>query len=87
MRKIEVDASTAEALEKRAAERGTTVAAIVSEFVLLDRESPAMPAEELAELDRRWARIKAGGATVPHERVARWLETWGEPDSKPWPEE
>jgi len=44
-------------------------------------------AAELAELDRRWASIKAGEATVPHEKVAKWLKTWGEPDSKPWPEE
>ena len=86
MRKIEVDEATAQALERRAAEMGTSVAAVVSELVLLDRPTPVSPAE-LAELDRRWAKIKAGEATVPHEEVASWLETSGEPNSEPWPGE
>ena len=83
MRKIEVDEATAQALERRAAEMGTSVAAVVSELVLLDRPTPVSP----AELDRRWAKIKAGEATVPHEEVASWLETSGEPNSEPWPGE
>ena len=33
------------------------------------------------------AKIKAGEATVPHEGVASWLETSGEPNSEPWPGE
>jgi len=87
MRKIEVDEATAQILERRAAEIGTSVAAVVSELVLLDQQPMPVSAAELAELDRRWASIKAGEATVPHEKVAKWLKTWGEPDSKPWPEE
>jgi len=83
MRKIEVDEATA--LERRAAEIGTSVAAVVSELVLRDQSETASAAE-LAELDRRWAKIKNGEATVPHEKVAKWLESWGDPGSKPWRE-
>jgi hypothetical protein len=86
MRKIEVDEATAQALERRAAEMGISVAAVVSELVLLDRPTAVSPAE-LAELDGRWARIKAGEATIPHEKVGSWLETWGDPNSEPWPGE
>jgi predicted transcriptional regulator len=42
-------------------------------------------ADDLAELDRQWAEIESGAVlTVPHEKVARWLETWGTADFKPW---
>jgi predicted transcriptional regulator len=44
----------------------------------------AIDPDELAELDRRWAAIEAGEATVPHEEVVRWLETWGSPTFTPW---
>jgi predicted transcriptional regulator len=40
--------------------------------------------EDIGELDRQWAVIKAGEPTVPHEDVARWLQTWGTPAFKPW---
>jgi predicted transcriptional regulator len=33
--------------------------------------------EQIAELDRRWARVVAGEPTVDHDEVVRWLETWG----------
>jgi predicted transcriptional regulator len=40
---------------------------------------------EIAALDRLWAEIESGAvSTVPHQEVARWLETWGTPDFKPW---
>ena len=41
---------------------------------------------ELAELDRQWASINSGEATVPHEQVVEWLQTWGTPAFKPWRE-
>jgi len=41
---------------------------------------------ELADLDAQWAAIEASESTVPHEQVARWLETWGTPAFKPWHE-
>lgn len=46
--------------------------------------SAAIDLDELAELERRWAAIEAGEATVPHDRVVRWLETWGTPAFRPW---
>jgi hypothetical protein len=85
MRKIEVYGVTTGALETRATKNGTSVAEVVSALVLLDQHPTNILDEELAELDRRWARIQAGEPAVPHERVAKWLETWGQPDSKPWP--
>ncbi len=83
-RKIEVDEATAAALEARAAARGTSVASIVSELVALEDEVlPAGPGE-IVELDRRWASVRAGEETVRHDRVVRWLETWGTQSGKPW---
>ena len=88
MRKIEVDEATARALEKRAAESGTSVGMLVSELLLRERHPATISDKELAELDRQWARIQAGEeTTVPHEEVEKWLETWGKPGSKPWPVE
>jgi predicted transcriptional regulator len=40
--------------------------------------------EELAGLDRQWAAIKNGEATIPHAEVLRWLQTWGTPAFGPW---
>jgi predicted transcriptional regulator len=81
-RTIEIDAATADELEARAATRGVSVGEMVAELVALDDTS--MPSEDAAELDRQWAEIEAGAPTVPHEKVARWLETWGTPAFKPW---
>ena len=44
----------------------------------------ASNADQIAELDRRWATIEAGEATVAHEKVVRWLKTWGTPAFRPW---
>jgi predicted transcriptional regulator len=47
--------------------------------------TPSIDEADIAELDRQWAEIKSGAvSTVPHEKVARWLETWGTPAFKPW---
>ena len=56
---IEIDSATAAALKTRAAERGVSVSQLVAELVPL-----AIDDEALAELDRRWAVIEKGGATV-----------------------
>jgi predicted transcriptional regulator len=83
---IEVDKATADKLKERAAELGMTVkeflAAIASETGVV-RVDPG----EIAELDRRWAKIEAGTRTVRNEEVVRWLETWGTPQFKPWREQ
>ncbi|MFL5060228.1 MAG: hypothetical protein ACJ8DQ_09105 [Xanthobacteraceae bacterium] len=86
MKTIEIDEHTAEVLEAQAAARGVTIGQVVADLVaFIDPQVPA-DAEELAELDRQWAAIEAGEPTIPHEQVARWLETWGTPAFKPWHE-
>jgi predicted transcriptional regulator len=86
VRTIEVDAAIADTLETRAGERGMTVGALVAELVaFVDSHAPVQD-DEIAELDRSWAAIEAGQPTVPHAEVVRWLETWGTPAFKPWPE-
>lgn len=83
-RTIEIDAATADELEARASQRGVSVGQMVAELVALDDSSAPVDAADIAELDRQWAEIEAGAPTVPHEKVARWLETWGTPAFKPW---
>jgi hypothetical protein len=76
---IEVDPATAAALKTRAAERGVSVSELVAELV------PMAPDDEaVAELDRRWAAIKAGQKTIPQADIEAWLRTWGTPDFRPW---
>jgi len=82
--KIEVDERTADVLQARAAELGVTVSELIAELATLDSEPIAVESEEIAELDRRWNKIEAGQPTVPHERVVRWLRTWGTPRFRPW---
>jgi hypothetical protein len=38
----------------------------------------------VAELETQWRAIQSGEASVPHDKVARWLSTWGTPAFKPW---
>jgi predicted transcriptional regulator len=82
-RTIEIDAATANELEARAATRGVSVREMVAELVA-DEAALSADGDDIAELDRQWAAIEAGTATVPHDKVARWLETWGTPAFKPW---
>jgi hypothetical protein len=82
--KIEVDERTADVLHARAAERGMSVSELVAEFVTLDSEPIVVESNEIAELDRRWNAIEAGQPTVPHERVVRWLRTWGTLRFRQW---
>jgi predicted transcriptional regulator len=81
MRKIEVDEATALVLERRAADRGLSVADLLAE---LAAEDPAASEEDIAELDRRWADAQRAGGTVPHDEVVDWLKTWGTPAYRPW---
>lgn len=76
---IELDSETAAALKTRAAERGVSVSQLVAELVPLAIDDTA-----IAELDRRWAAVEKGAATVPHADVERWLRTWGTPEFRPW---
>jgi predicted transcriptional regulator len=82
---IEVDKTTADLLKVRAAERGMSVAEFLTEVAT--ESGPVEPdAADIAELDRRWAKVKSGGATVPHDDVVRWLDTWGTSAFRPWRE-
>jgi predicted transcriptional regulator len=81
---IEVDAATAAALRGKAAAQGMTVSELVADMTALAATPVALPFAELAELDRQWTSVKEDEATVPHEDVARWLQTWGTPAFKPW---
>jgi predicted transcriptional regulator len=78
---IELDSAIASALKSRAAERGVSVSQLVAELIPL-----AVDDEAIAELDRRWAVVEKGAATVPHADVERWLRSWGTPDFRPWSE-
>ena len=82
--KIEIDEQTADVLHARAAELGVTVSELVAELATLDSQPIAVDSDEIAELDRRWKKIEAGQPTVPHERVVRWLRTWGTPRFRRW---
>jgi predicted transcriptional regulator len=79
LRSTEVDSETANALSKRATERGVSVAELVAELVPL-----AVDDAVIAELDRRWAAVQRGEATVPHSEVERWLKSWGTPEFRAW---
>ena len=82
-RLIEIDEQTAIALEERAAERGLSAPDLVAEMTALTwPERPS--ADDIAELDRRWARIEAGEPTIANDAVVRWLRTWGTPAFKSW---
>lgn len=81
---IEVDERTADALQIRAAELGMTVSELVAELATLDSDPVAVESDEIAELDRRGKKIEAGAPTIRHERVVRWLRTWGTPGFRPW---
>ena len=79
-----MDKQTADVLQTRAAELGITVPQLIAELAALDSDPREAEAEEIADLDRRLAKATQG-ARVPHERVVRWLRTWGTPRFRPWP--
>jgi hypothetical protein len=81
---IELDEAIATALKERANQRGMTVPDLLAEFVREDREPIDVDADQIVELDRRWAAVEAEQQTVPNDKVVRWLETWGTPAYKPW---
>jgi len=95
-RTIEIDAKTAELLEKRAASEGMSVADLLAE-VFADQELPpdleAMRAagqgpwspEALAEDVRELAEFKRTGIGVPWEEVSAWMKSWGTPNELPMP--
>jgi predicted transcriptional regulator len=83
-RTIELDEATAAALKERADERGVTVPDLLAGYLNEDHAPVDVDADQVAELDRRWSTVQAGQSTVRHEKVVRWLETWGTPTFEPW---
>jgi predicted RNA-binding Zn ribbon-like protein len=86
LRKIEVDDTTATALEARAAAVGVTVSELIVQLVSSAGGSATVSPDELTQLDRQWAAIKAGEPTVAHDNVVRWLDTWGTSGFRLWQE-
>ena len=76
-RMIELDVATAETLQGRAAAQGLSVSELVAGMVALSGTPDSVSAADLADLEREWAAVKAGDATVPHDDVAQWLQSWG----------
>jgi predicted transcriptional regulator len=81
---IAIDKHTADVLHSRAAELGLTVPELIAELATLDSAPREAEADEIAELDRRYA-TATEGSRVPHERVVQWLRTWGTPRFRQWP--
>jgi predicted transcriptional regulator len=81
---IELDEATAAALKKRADERGVSVPDLVAQYLDEDQAPVDGDTEQVRELDRRWAAVQAGQPTVKHEKVVRWLDSWGTSAFKPW---
>jgi hypothetical protein len=84
--KIEVDERTAELLRGRAAELGVTVSELVAELATLDGDPVLVESHDIADLDRRWTKVEDGAPTIPHDRVIRWLRTWGTSRFRRWPD-
>jgi hypothetical protein len=94
-RKIEVDASTAEALEAQAVARGQTISELLADLVSNDPSpdlelmraagrGPWSP-EVLAEDARRFADFQRTHEGVPWEEVKAWMKSWGTPNELPPP--
>lgn len=96
-RKIEVDAETADLLEKRAAARGVSISELIADLAGLESALPgdlrAMRMEGtgpwapdiLAEDARRLAQFQHSRKAVPWEEVRAWMENWGTSDERPPP--
>jgi predicted transcriptional regulator len=74
----------ADRVRAAAAESGESVETVVGRALEAWLEDNAEDARALQQLERRWAAVQAGEATVSHDAVARWLDTWGEAGFKPW---
>jgi hypothetical protein len=97
LRKIEIDAETAAALELRAAAQGISVSKLVADLVSAEGSLPpdleSMRAqgrgpwapEMLAEDARQFADFERGREGVPWEEVKKWMQSWGSPNQLPAP--
>jgi hypothetical protein len=96
LRKIEVEAKTADALEAEAASRGISVSRLLDEWMSGDdvpsdlnvlREEGRGPwaPEVLAEDARRLAEFDRTREGIPWSEVKAWMESWGTPQELPPP--
>ena len=81
---VTIDTDTAARIENRAGEIGVTPAQFVAELVRSEEGGDHVDSSVVEDLETRWAEVEAGGETIPHEDVRRWLKTWGTSDFKPW---
>jgi predicted transcriptional regulator len=85
LRQIEVEVSTAEVLEARAAEQGVTVSEVVAEIVAVMDFSADIEWPDAAEDLRRYYEFKRTGEAVPLNEVKAWVESWGSENELPAP--
>ena len=98
MRKIEVDAETAELLEARAAALGISVSALLAELagnepvlppplahLRTNGEGPWVAGNRVADDARRLAEFERTRIGVPWDEARAWLESWGTPNALPPP--
>ena len=97
VRKIEVDARTADLLEARAAARGVSVSELLADLACNEQVLPADLAEmrtrgqgpwspeALAEDARRLAEFERTREGVPWDEIKAWMESWGTPNELPAP--
>ncbi|MCK9992987.1 MAG: hypothetical protein Dbin4_01507 [Alphaproteobacteria bacterium] len=83
---VKLDEVTYDRLRQLAAARQRTphwlMKQAIQQFLEREEEAEAIRKDSL----ERWQRFEADGATVPHQTVEAWLETWGSPDEAAWPD-
>jgi hypothetical protein len=96
LRKIEVDAETADVLEARAKARGMSISELLADLAGEESLSPAMEAmrssgdgpwapQILAQDARRLAEFKRTRQGVPWHEVKAWMQSWGTANEIPSP--
>jgi len=68
----------------RAEAQGMSVAELIADMTAISSTPVVLSSADLADLDRQWASVTSGEATVSHDEVTRWLHRWGTPSFKPW---
>ena len=58
-----------------------------AELATLDSDPVVVESHDIAELDRRWTRVEEGASMLSHDRVVRWLRTWGTLRFRPYQDE
>jgi hypothetical protein len=97
VRRIEIDAQTAELLEARAAARGISVSELLADIARNEESLPAdladmraegrgpWSADDLEEDARRLAEFERTRMGIPFDDMKAWTESWGTPNELPPP--